>query len=204
MRIRELAAALKEQAALISWPLRSGTLRLGVVSGLPALTIAILLGAASYFVFLSLPHRRAEMVERWRRQLETTADDGKAAIDLWLSNGLDDAEAAASSPPIGQSLSGQERAARPIPASLVDALLTSVVSAHGYRSGYVVDGSFRLVGRDAGPGALEASCLEAARGVLSSGVAAAAFHRHAGGGSVVTFAAPVRGEGAGTRQASPW
>ena len=141
------------------------------------------------------------MVERWRRQLEITADDSKAAIDLWLSNGLDDAKAAASLPPIEQSLSGQERGARPIPASLVDALLTSVVSAHGYRSGYVMDGSSRLVGRGAGLGRLEAACLEAARGVLSSNVAEAAFHRHAEGVTVVTFAAPVHG--AGERQASP-
>ncbi|HUL79379.1 MAG TPA: PAS domain S-box protein [Vicinamibacteria bacterium] len=188
---------------MISVAPRSRRRGLGAAGGLPALAIAAFLGSAGYFVLVYLPRGRAETIEACRHQLELTADARAAAIDLWLDNGIGDAEAVASLPPIEQALSGHERGASPTPGSPVDAFLTSAVSAHGYPSGYVVDESSRLVGRHARQGEVEASCLAAALGVLSSGVAAAGLHRHARGAVVVTFAAPVRGDRAHARSASP-
>ncbi len=157
---------------------------------------AILFVTIAYFTLVFVPGERDATIGYWRRARENTVGNLAAAVQLWVTQRLAEAEGVATLPSVRRLLSAPARGSASEGEELV-AILTSLVSTRGARRVFIVDASLRVAARDAEPGELEPGCLDAARAVLASGVGAAGFHRHDTGEVATTFAAPVRDTMAG-------
>ena len=183
-RITPTTTRASERTALV------GASATTILGGL-GLLAAVLVVTIGYFVLVFVAGEREATIEHWRRARENTADNGAAALELWVTQRLGEADGVATLPPVRRLLSARTRASASGGEEVV-AILTSLVSAQGARRAFIVDASLRVAARNAEPGELDPRCLDAARAVLASGVVAADFHKHDAGDVATTFATPVR------------
>jgi hypothetical protein len=173
--------------------MQRGAPRIGVWLAIPALAGAAFAGVFG-LAFTLVASEREATIGYWRHDRETVADSRVAAIRQWVTARQGEAAVVAALPSVGRRLSARARpsALAGLRADDVVPILTSLVSTQGVLRAFVVDAARNVAARDGRPGELEPGYLAVARAVLTSGVAATDFHKHASGQVAVTFSAPVR------------
>jgi PAS domain S-box-containing protein len=174
--------------------MQRGAPRIGVWLAIPALAGAAFAGVFGYLAFAFVASEREATIGYWRHDRETTADSRVAAIRQWVTARQGEAAVVAALPSVRRRLSARARpsALAALRADDVVSILTSVVSTQGALRAFVMDAARNVAARDGRPGEIEPGCFAAATAVLTSGVAATDFHKHASGQVAVTFSAPVR------------
>jgi len=165
-----------------------------------AVAVAVLAGAAWWFFARYLPGMRQREIERWRERLSVMALDRKAAIDLWLADGLADAATIASYPTLRYMLSdgpADDDGSTPFPAEQgarghLAEIVRETATVHGHRCAIVADRSLQVVLR-VGEECAMAGETAAARGATLTAGAHAEVVRDPAGRIGVVFAAPVAG-----------
>ena len=167
-----------------------------------ALAAAVLVAgtALAWYLLAYIPGARAEVVAQWRRQLETSADLRKIALDRWIARGLGDARILAAYPSVVALAAA--RAAHGDTAAImahVHPIIADLAAVAGYRRAAVLDASGTLLVGDAEPGA---TCL-VGRNATSPSSPEVWFHTHPNGTPMAAFLAPVRAVSAAAREARP-
>ena len=108
-------------------------------AGTVALVLVLLLAAGAYFRFGYVPRQRTALIDGLRRDLESRADMHRAALERWITDGLEDVRTVAQYPTAEQLVAASARASRRGPGRHLDSILTSFARTQEITRVYVLD-----------------------------------------------------------------
>src|ERR1035437_6294454 len=167
--------------------------------GLPVvlLVLFLLLGAAAWFWLSYVPRERAAALDSWSRDLGLRADIRKVALERYFVDSFADAATLTSYPSALRAMTSEATSLTDQPVSgdveraYLQILLDGFARTNDVLGVVLWDAAARSVAKSRDL-VLDDACAGLARDVLASGRPAAGFHLHAGLGSMLTFAVPVR------------
>jgi PAS domain S-box-containing protein len=155
------------------------------------------LGALSYFLFVQVPRDRRDFLAQVEQDMSLRSEMRCMAVDLWLEEGLQDAQVFAALPPLRDLLRSRRGDPVDFPLSRQEMVvrLTGVLTTQGGIEGleavHVVDGAGRLVVASVGADTLQPDGKLAVRRVLEQRQPWISIGSHRDGRSHVVFAVPI-------------
>ena len=178
--------------------MRSAPFRSRTVAGIIALALVLLLAAGAYFRLGYVPGQRSALIDALSRDLTSRADMHRAALERWISDGLEDVTTVAQYPTAERLVEAPARASRRGPAKHLDSILTSFARTQGIARVYVLDETLQVAARSEGSGTTVRGALPVVRRALERDSAGVDLVVGGSGEAVVIFVAPIHG-GAGGR-----
>ena len=150
----------------------------------------------SWLALVAAPRERGRSLERWRDQLSAIADDRRSAVDIYITERMQDARLVASFPSLIGLLSGSGElgGARTSAAGLrahLAQVLQLVATQERYRSADVLAPDGRVLARAGQVMTLEGAMAELPRRSLASRREVADFCLDTGGKALLQVAVPV-------------
>ena len=157
--------------------------------------------ATAGFVAVVAPREREDALREWRLRLASVAVDRAAAIDLWLSDRLDDVGLIASYPTVRFLAESRTSGPSPLPADEgpeqhAGELLREAAAAGGYVAVALVDEHGASVAAWSGGIQLDGSCAAVVSRVMATERSVVAVCDKGDGRPLVLFLAPVATSGA--------
>ncbi|MCM2315234.1 MAG: PAS domain S-box protein [Thermoanaerobaculia bacterium] len=129
-----------------------------ITIGIVACTIALVLAVAIYLLAV-VPGSRSEATERWRRELELSADVRESALENWLADRMADARTIATYPSVVALLRGDPEAGAP---GQLNAILADSAREHSIDAILVLGSAGLVASSSPMEGAVDPGCADLA------------------------------------------